>query len=451
MEAIGIKGRLLDWFRNYLTDRKQAVVYKGCTSSYMTVTAGVPQGSVLGPTLFLIYINDIVLSIKSTIKLLADDTSIYLSLNDSNQRADILNNDLYQIDSWARTWKVSFNPLKTDLMNFLTKRNMNVLPLHFNNTVIESTSSHKHLGVVLQNDCKWNNHINCLISKTRILVACLKSYKYRLNRKSLETIYKSFILPHFDYADVLYDNCPLYLKNKLEDVHLDALRTIIGTVKGTSHETIYFESGFTTLSERRKKHKLIMFFKIVNGLVPNFLNKYLPPLASSINPYHRRRPSERRPPSAKTEIYKQSFFPSTTILWNSLPIEIQTCSSLSLFKSFLSRNDPLCPPRVYYGDRFVQITHCRLRIGMSDLNFDLFNRHLLLDKSCRCGYAVESARHFFLYCPLYNNARALTINKLPQDFRNISTILNGSHKLDIDTNRHIFSNVHNYIASSKRF
>ena len=451
MEAIGIQGRLLEWFRNYLKDRKQAVVYKGCKSTYMTVTAGVPQGSVLGPTLFLIYINDIVLNIKSTIKLLADDTSIYLALNDPNERAEILNSDLSQIDMWAKTWKVSFNPLKTDLMNFLTKSNMNVVPLHFNNTIIENTSTHKHLGVILQHDCKWNNHINSLISKTRILVSCLKSYKYRLNRRSLETIYKSFILPHFDYADILYDNCPLYLKNKLEEVNLDALRTVIGTVKGTSHETIYLESGFTSLAERRKKHKIIMFFKIVNGLVPNFLKEYLPPLASSINPYHRRRPSERRPPPAKSEIYKQSFFPSTTILWNSLPIEVQTSSSISLLKAFLSSNDPICPPRVYYGDRVVQIIHCRLRIEMSDLNFDLFNRHLIPNKSCRCGFAVESSRHYFLDCPLYNHARASTINKIPPVLRNVSIILGGSNRLDIDTNRLIFSYVHNFIVLSKRF
>ena len=189
-----------------------------------------------------------------------------------------------------------------------TKRNPTILTLQFNDTVLENKLIHKHLGVTLQHDGRWNSHLVDLISKTRLLVSCLKSYKHRLTRKSLEIIYTSFILPHFHYGDILYDNCPLYYKDKLEDINLDALRTIIGTVRGTSHLKIYTEAGFSSLSERRKKHKFTMYFKILNGLTPTFLTNYLPPLASSLNPYHRRRPLERQHPLAQnfTKIIYQS-------------------------------------------------------------------------------------------------------------------------------------------------
>ena len=122
MYAIGVRGVLLTWFKDYLSNRSQAVVVKGKISPYLNISSGVPQGSVLGPLLFLIYINDIVTDIESIIKLFADDTSIYLSIDDPERRTLILNSDLRKITSWALKWKVDFNPSKTELMTFSNKR-----------------------------------------------------------------------------------------------------------------------------------------------------------------------------------------------------------------------------------------------------------------------------------------------------------------------------------------
>ena len=108
LHCIGIRGKMLKWFSDYLIDRKQAVVIKGKTSSYRSISAGVPQGSVLGPLLFLIYINDIVKDIESIVKLFADDTSMYLSLEDKEERSRLLNSDLHKIINWSLKWKVNF-------------------------------------------------------------------------------------------------------------------------------------------------------------------------------------------------------------------------------------------------------------------------------------------------------------------------------------------------------
>ena len=144
----------MSWFKDYLDNRPQAVVIKGETSSYQNIKAGVPQGSVLGPLLFLIYINDIVNDIESVVKLFADDTSMYLRLDDPIRRTTVLNSDITKILTWSQKWKVDFNPAKTELMTISNKRQPETLPLLFGNEVLSETSNHKHLGVILLDDCK---------------------------------------------------------------------------------------------------------------------------------------------------------------------------------------------------------------------------------------------------------------------------------------------------------
>ena len=202
--------------------------------------------------------------------------------------------------------------------------------MNFGRTILEDTHSHKHLAIIFQNNCNWENHIKMLIAKCRCQVACLRSFTYRLRRKALETMYRSFILLQLDYAHVIWDNCSLKLEEDLESVHLDAIRTIIGAVRGTSHQKLYSESGFTTLRERRFIHKIIMYHKTVQENTPTYLKEHLPPLVSSTNPYHRRRPLQRLVPKHKTDTYRQSAFsPSTTTLWNNLPENIQRTKSIS--------------------------------------------------------------------------------------------------------------------------
>ena len=170
-------------------------------------------------------------------------------------------------------------------------------------------------------------------------------------------MYRSFILPQLDYADVIWDNCSLKL-TELESLHLDTIRTSIGAVRGTSHQKLYTESGFTTLRERCFRHKIIMYHKIVQENTTTYLKEHLPPLVSSANPYHLQRPLQRQVPKHKTDIYRQSFFPST--IWNNLQENIQRTKSISQDKHFLSRNDTTPPPFFYNGSRKAQIIHLSL-------------------------------------------------------------------------------------------
>ena len=114
-------------------------------------------------------------------------------MKDPDRRAAILNSDLEKINSLAKRWKVSFNEEKTELLIF-KKDNHPVYPLSFGNSVLEDKECHKHLGLIFQSNCKWEKHINSIIRKVTLLVSCLRSFKYKLCRKALDTMYKSFII-----------------------------------------------------------------------------------------------------------------------------------------------------------------------------------------------------------------------------------------------------------------
>ena len=145
LESIGISDNLVLWFSDYLSESKQRVVIPGATSSWKSIKAGVPQGSILGPLLFLIYFNNIVDDIHSCIRLFADDTSLYIIDDNPIQAAETLNTDLAKIHAWASKWLVTFNPSKSESIILSRKTNKPLHPpLIMDQQVINEVTSHKH-------------------------------------------------------------------------------------------------------------------------------------------------------------------------------------------------------------------------------------------------------------------------------------------------------------------
>ncbi len=188
----GIRGILYHWFANYLDSRYQQVLIRGQKSEIGYIKAGVPQGSVLGPLLFLIYINDLTEIVDCNIKLFADDTSLYIEVDNPNVATQSLNTNLTSICNWAESWLVKFSPSKTKLMTCSFKNVSYTMP-RFNNVELDSVKSHKHLGLVLTHDLSWSPHIQSIIKNVSPMIDVLKKLKYNIDRKSLETIYFSFI------------------------------------------------------------------------------------------------------------------------------------------------------------------------------------------------------------------------------------------------------------------
>ena len=160
LRRMGISGPLLDWFRCYLHQWHQRVVIEGSYSDVLQVNTGVPQGYILGPLLFLLFINNIVVDIGSNIKLFADDTSLYLIIENPVMAADLMDIDLDKILTLADTWLVKFNPHKTEELNISRKNTPRHHPaVIMDNVEVERVDCHKDLGLIFNTKCTWNEHI----------------------------------------------------------------------------------------------------------------------------------------------------------------------------------------------------------------------------------------------------------------------------------------------------
>ena len=175
------------------------------------------------------------------------------------------------------------------------------------------------------------------------------------------------------------------------------------------------------------------------------------PLVSGVNPYHRRRPLELIVQRCKTELCRNSFLPSASMLWNSLPFFVQEYHSIGQLKHYLSSLDTLIPSYYYRGKRREQVLHCKLRLGISDLNYDLCRRHLSCNPACSCQNPQETAEHFLIHCPNYQLHRAQTISHVPADQISIKNLLFGNSDLSVAENEVIFNAVQSFIRLSGRF
>ena len=186
LKCIGINGPLCDLFCDYLDDRKQRVVLNGKCSSWQTINAGVPQGSVLGPLMFLISIIDIGNNSSSTATLFADDTSLSKHIIDDNISNNEVQHDLDTIEAWASKWQVIFNPLRPESMLVsLRRNNENGRHFTFQNHVINNVDIHKHLGLTWNSDASWKSHMSTIIARASKRIDMLRALKFKLDRSSL--------------------------------------------------------------------------------------------------------------------------------------------------------------------------------------------------------------------------------------------------------------------------
>ena len=452
LKASGVKGKILDWFKHYLSDRKQRVVLPGAISDWVFIRAGVPQGSILGPLLFLIYINDIVTDIGSNIRLFADDTSLYIIVDDPITAANCINTDLDKISRWAATWLVSFNPAKTESLLISRKLNRPQHPsLSMQNHQIIEVDSHKHLGIYPSNDCTWHQHINYIKEKAWFRVNVMRKLKFKLDRKSLEIIYTAFIRPLLEYGDVIWDNCAEYEKADLDKIQNEAARIATGATKLVSLYILSNEIGWETLEQRRKNHRLTLFYKMVYNITPYYLSNLIPPTVSNLSRYNLRNSNDLQTVDARTSQYYHSFLPSTTRDWNSLSVETKQSESVKSFKLLLTKGKSTVPDHYFIGSRKAQILLTRIRTNCSSLNLDLFVKNITESPLCRCG-SIENAQHFFFHCKYFEVQRRELLNAIfPYVNPSLKLLLTGDSTLSPQINNEITLKVHKYIIDTHRF
>ena len=448
LKAAGITGNLLLWFEDYLLDRRQCVVLQGVRSNPVCIRVGVPQGSILGPILFLLYINDIVDNIESHIRLFADDTGLFITIDDPVSASNILNRDLLKISNWADKWLVKFNPVKTKSLLFSRKITpVNHPPVQMNNVLIADVEDHKHLGIFFSRDLSWHTHIDYITEKAWNRIHVMKRLKFLLDRSALETIYTSFIRPLLEYGDVIFDNCNAQEKLELDKIQNEAARIVCGATKLVSIDNLSNETGWESLETRRCKHKLILFYKMINGISPNYLQELIPVRVGNISSYSLRNAKA----SVLTRIHTIPLFYHQQYEWNTLSDEIKNSQSISGFKNALNADRLKAPHHFYHGERKYQIFHARLRTNCSPLNSTLFNKNIVETPLCTCGL-IEDADHYFFHCHKYNDARVILYNELYYlQVISLDLLLFGDLSLSCDANIKIVDAVHCYIKSSNRF
>ena len=324
----GVQGKTLDWIKGFLADRSQRVVLDGVSSSSIPVTSGVPQGSVLGPVLFLAYINDLPEQVTSQVRLFADDTVVYITIH-KHTDSQILQDDLHKLELWEGKWNMEFNPSKCQVIHISTSRNPIDTSYTLHGQVLEATSSARYLGVDIANDLSWKPHINRITSSASKSLGFLRR-NIRVDHPQLKAMaYKAIVRPQLEYASCVWDPHQSTYIDNIEKVQRRAARWVCSDYSPLSSVTSMLDVlGWRTLEQRRSDARLAMLFKIVHGQVAIPSDQLVRPSRLT---RHSHSYSFRQIQSTKNSL-KYSFFPLTIVQWNRLPDSVVSLTSVDQFK-----------------------------------------------------------------------------------------------------------------------
>ena len=365
LKSIGIEGEMINILGNFLSERMQRVAMNGSTSQWAKVEAGVPQGSILGPILFLVYINDIIESVESDIRIFADDTFIFRIAD--QQSTKLLNEDLERITIWANKWKMLFNPDMTKQaveVVFSHKRQPTIFdPLTFNNIPVKQVTETKHLGMILDRKLNFKHHLEKKIAKANMGLGSMQQLKKWVSHNTLEVIYKLYVRPHLDYGDTVFDIAELdklsifpslpsnFISKEVEKIQYKAARIVSGAWKGTSRDKLYENLGWESLQSRRTTRKLCILYEVKNTNFPAYLKNILDNQEFTERSRYFNT-ATLKPFICKSKSFKLSFFPSTIRDWNNLDTDTKLSISKSSFKKKLNnkirskKNPTLASPQM---------------------------------------------------------------------------------------------------------
>lgn len=342
MNQYGIQGKSLDWFKSYLTNRTQRCSVNGCLSDFTTLKCGVPQGTILGPLLFLIYINDLPNCLSFSVpRMYADDTHITYAGSDLHLIQSSISHDLEKLSKWLVSNKLTLNATKTEFMLIGSRQRLSTLSdtleLSIDNVPIEKVSSVKSLGIYVDENLTWYLHVDKLCKKIASAIGAIKRVKPFLPQSTLISIYNSLVQPHFDYCSLVWGNCGKTLSNKLQKLQNRAARVITSSSYDADVNSLFHKLSWKDLNSQRQIQKALMVFKSLNGLVPEYLTSKF--VMRNVSNYALRDSANKLVvPFPRTNYMKNSFSYSGATLWNSLHRNIRESSSIDQFKRLLYQN-----------------------------------------------------------------------------------------------------------------
>lgn len=328
IEAHGISGCVKNWIQNWLSNRTQRVVLDGIASSDQPVKSGVPQGSVLGPILFVIFINDIDTCIQSKLKKIADDSKVYRELR-SEEDYQILQEDVENLCQWSDDWEMLFNIKKCKVLHF--GFNNPSFNYHMKDEVLFSDSTEKDLGVHITTDLKSSKQCSEAVKKANQVLGMINRHFVVRDKNTIIQLYKSLVRPNLEYCIQVWS--PHYKKdvNLIERVQRRATRMIEGLENKTYQERLK-ECNLTTLELRRHRGDLIETFKILTDREGFDKCKLF-----TLHSQDRTRGHSLKLVKPRSRLNCRKFFYSQRIInsWNQLPDKVIQATSVNNFKNLL--------------------------------------------------------------------------------------------------------------------
>ena len=333
LHSYGIRSATLRWIQAYLGNRWQKVVVVGEESDSVPVKSGVPQGSVLGPILFLVYINDLPDDIVSQVRLFADYTAIYLTLENKND-SDKRQRDLDSLQTWEARWDMEFNPSKCQVVRVTSSRNTSRRSIYCMDRCWRLSAAPGTWGGYLQQPQLFQTvHVDRITANANRSLGFIKRNIKTKSPQIREMAYQSLVRPQLEYASAVWDPHTKDITHKVEMVQRRASRwTLSDYARTTSVTSLQSQLNWQTLEERRSVARPCLFYKIVNGLV-------VVPLPDYVHPTHRisrycHSMTFRQIHTGK-DYYKYSFFPLAIVQWNALPanVAVAVAPSLEIFKA----------------------------------------------------------------------------------------------------------------------
>jgi len=329
LESLKINDTIIVWIQNWLAGRKQRVVLRGARSEWLPVISGVPQGSVLGPLLFLIYINDIDEEVSSPILKFADDTKILRPLTSTNDHEE-LQKDLDKLHRWSLKWEMKFNASKCKVIHF--GHNNPQFPYIIEGQILEKSSQEKDLGITMQPNLDFDKHIGIITGRAnKILGMISRSYDNKQKNNILQ-LYKTLVRPHLEYAVQAWRPYKQKHLNLIESVQRRATKMVEG-LHQMPYEDRLSACGLISLEMRRRRADLIEVFKMVNGIEPLPVDRFFTIQTTKATRGHSKKIFK---PRARLNLRKNFFSHRVVDSWNALSEEAVNSSSVNTFKSHIT-------------------------------------------------------------------------------------------------------------------
>ena len=339
LEHYGIRGTALNWFEDYLCNRNQYVTVNSAKSGTKIVKCGVPQGSILGPLLFLIYINDLYNVVSYSVPLLfADDTNLFFTGKNPDQVSNAINSELQDINQWLQANKLSLNVSKTHYMIFSSKKmHISDISLKIDGSNIKRVYLTKFLGVQIDPKFHWDAHINYITKKLSKCIGILCKARRILNTDTLKSLYYTFAYPYLIYCNIVWGDTYQIHLNKLLKIQKKIIRIIYSGKNFSDSQSVFVKLKVLNINQIHYYLVSTFMYKLTNNLLPdNFTSMFT--LLSETHNYFTRQFGTLKIPLCKTNMSRRNIRYKGVIIWNKICNISILFNSIDFFKAHIKQS-----------------------------------------------------------------------------------------------------------------